>query len=438
MVVCQLCGYEKIQPGTEFCPVCGSALSTSGEPSDSGFAPDGRSSLAQKASRISFPTWLGLGLGLIGFGLVVGALLWRWGGDLDRPANLLAEHTDSPITSIPSTVEPPALAPDLPSPTPGIHPESFPGSLTPTATMGQLPTRPIGSYAGWIAYTLGFEAEREIYLLELTTGQKRQVTSNSFQDESPSFSPDGSQIAYSSYRPPAGWDIFVYDFQTQTERQVTDFVGQARFPVWSPVLGDGRILFVGRQGEPDFLLSNIWIVESDGSGLAQLTTANADYIPAWAPDGKQVIFGRGLRDDTGDGRVTTSDNLDLFILDLSSGELRNLTSTPYYDDFYAHWSPDGQWIVSCSVRQDSNGDGVRNLDDSRGLYLIHPDGSDQRYIDLGNQLTFDPSWSPDGQWILYGVKIENGIFEIWVHNPFTQETRRLTSAGPYLQPTWGQ
>lgn len=95
--------------------------------------------------------------------------------------------------------------------------------------------------------------------------------------------------------------IHVYDYQYQSESQVTRFGrGDAWDPVWSPV--SGRLALVANDSGDD----EIWVVNSDGSSPLRLTETNEAYNareigkdtfipevnghPSWSPDGQQLVF----------------------------------------------------------------------------------------------------------------------------------------------------
>ena len=305
---------------------------------------------------------------------------------------------------------------------------------SPTPTPAPTP-EPISPYKGWITFGLGDGNGREIYIMNPATGVSRHITYNGVIDEAPSFSPDNWKIVYDSNRSQNGWQLYAYDLSRGTEEQLTAFNGQAHFPVWSPAPGDTRIVFEGRTYYPEYAI-NIWMVDVATGELEQLTTDGADSRPGWSPDGTKILFSRATLDTNGDGRITTNDDSDIYTLDLATGEVKNLTNTPAYNEFNFAWSPDGQWIVFTSVRGDANGDGVVNLSDSRDLFLIPSDGGEERRLDLGGRMVFSPSWSPDGRFILVMVVNADGQSEIWRYDTQSGNLTRLSEPGTYHNPRY--
>ncbi len=101
---------------------------------------------------------------------------------------------------------------------------------------------------------------------------------------SPSFAPDGKHIAYVSFeqkRP----RIFVQNIETGHREQVTDYEGLNGAPAWSP---DGkRLAFVlSRDGNPE-----IYVMEMGSRQIRRITNhAAIDTEPFWGKDGQTIYF----------------------------------------------------------------------------------------------------------------------------------------------------
>jgi Tol biopolymer transport system component len=290
-------------------------------------------------------------------------------------------------------------------------------------------------YTGWIVFGFGEGTGREIVTMNPATRTWRQITYNDVNDEDPSFSPDNWQVVYASNRSQGGWELYTYDLGKDTERQLTAFDGQARFPVWSPVPGDTRILFEGRTFEPEDAI-NIWMYDLASGKIEQLTQGGADSRPGWSPDGRHILFGRATKDTTGDGRITVNDALDIFSLELASRSEENLTGSTDFDDFNFAWSPDGIGIAFTSVRRDITGDGIMNLDDSQDLFILRLEGRDELRLDLEGKMTYSPSWSPDSRFILVLVADNAGLTQIWRYDTVNGNFIPVTQPGLYFHPSY--
>ncbi len=106
-------------------------------------------------------------------------------------------------------------------------------------------------------------------------------------------------------------------------------------PQYSP---DGRrIVFTStRSGSPQ-----VWVCDSNGENLMQLTSAGWAGYPRWSPDGRHILFV-----DTREGQF------DVYVVSAQGGPARRLTHDPATDGA-ANWSNDGRWIYFVSTRTGS-------------------------------------------------------------------------------------
>jgi Tol biopolymer transport system component len=144
--------------------------------------------------------------------------------------------------------------------------------------------------------------------------------------------------------------------------------GLARF---SP---DGsRIAFMSyRSGAPE-----IWVAGHDGSGLQQITSLGAPQllVGGWSPDGARIAF---------DAAIAGND--DVYVVGADGGHLHRLTSEPSMDGVVS-WSGDGRWIYFSSTRAGAIPDIWRvSFDGGPATRITHNGGfdptesSDGRYL----------------------------------------------------------
>ncbi len=143
---------------------------------------------------------------------------------------------------------------------------------------------------GWrnsreVATTLSFEGDQEIYLIKTDGVISRRLTFSKGTDISPSFSPDGSKMAFVSDRNGMP-QIFIQDLQSGQVNRLT-FSGRYNTqPSWSPA-GDKIAYSTWESGSE----INIFAIGVDGSGLKQLTVNSGENeYPSWSPDGRMIVF----------------------------------------------------------------------------------------------------------------------------------------------------
>jgi TolB protein len=135
------------------------------------------------------------------------------------------------------------------------------------------------------AVTLSFEGDQEIYLVKPNGQISRRLTYSRGIDVSPTFSPDGSRMAFVSQRS-GGPQIFIQEMQSKSASRLTFSGTYNTQPAWSPA--GNKIAYSSWQKNGEI---NIFVVNADGSGLLQLTSgANNNESPSWSPDGSMIVF----------------------------------------------------------------------------------------------------------------------------------------------------
>jgi Tol biopolymer transport system component len=186
------------------------------------------------------------------------------------------------------------------------------------------------------SYQWNFDPYMDIFEADLDGKNLVRLTDAPGYDAEGSYSPDGKQIVFCSFRSGNG-DIYVMDADGKNVRQITDAPGYDGGPFFSP---DGkRIIFRGEARKKDLL--QIYVVNADGTGERQLTNNTAvNWGPYWHPDGRHVIFSTSLQ-----GHY----NYELYLLDVDSGKLERVTYT-FGADVLPVFSPDGKKLLWTSKR----------------------------------------------------------------------------------------
>jgi Tol biopolymer transport system component len=151
----------------------------------------------------------------------------------------------------------------------------------------------------------------------------------------------------------------------------------------------------------------IYVMDSDGTNQTNLTNNPAtDGNPYWSPDGSQIVF--VSQRDCGGGRG------DIYKMNSDGTNVVRLTTTGYEGDCV--WSPNGSTIAFRSIRGGGAGE----------IYVMNTDGTSQ--VNITNNPSEDghPSWSPDGNKIVF-ASWRDGNAEIYTMNPDGSNIVRLTN-----------
>ncbi len=222
-------------------------------------------------------------------------------------------------------------------------------------------------------------------------------------------------------------------------------------PEWSP---DGRsIAYRGRLGDKSGLI----VSRPDGSGARFLSEMNGTNAPlpgsgktiAWSPDSKRIAFVSAVagpetaaatgdpvvitrylyKPDAAEGMTRFNDNrrLHLFLVDVGSGRVEQLTDGPHYEHSI-DWSPAGDELVFLTNR-DADEDIFFNYD----IYALKPSDKSLRRLTATESNEYHPRWSPDGRRIAFeatrrGLTDRETTMEdthVWVMNADGTDRREL-------------
>ncbi len=213
-----------------------------------------------------------------------------------------------------------------------------------------------------------------------------------------SWSPDGAKIAYVGIvqygnQSPDGqthFGIFVANPDGSGAQPLTDGVNEG-WPSWSP---DGtRIAFSSTRADPsvgncipgaDLLCpTDIYVMNADGTGITRVTDDPApEYAPAWSPGGTQIAFGRS---------EGAAHGLAIDVVNADGTGLRQLVTGTGGNQRPFTWSPDGTRIAFVAV-------GTSSWD----IDVVNSDGTDARAIFSREGVWSEgPAWSPDGAQIAF-------------------------------------
>ena len=211
----------------------------------------------------------------------------------------------------------------------------------------------------------------------------------------PSWSPDGSRLAYTLGLNDGSWQIATMAADGSDVQVLTSGPGIHEVPTWSP---DGRWLAYDYSpllpSDPEFH-TTLWRIDADGTNPRLLGDPHGfDVEPRISPDGTSIVFQR-LNDD---GETGT-----LMVRKLSTGKesaLRGAGSTARHPA----WSPDGESIVYNLARTPARRDQVERIPaDGHGEPAVLFRGTDSR-------AGFKPVYSPDGAQILFGcLGVQGGL-----------------------------
>ncbi len=204
----------------------------------------------------------------------------------------------------------------------------------------------------------------------LSADAMRQLTSDPALESDPAFSQDGRFLAYVSTARDAKGDVYVIDLKRDNPEPVR--LTENDTEDGAPCFGPKNTLYFHRKA-PGQLSRELVRIRLDVTSRAFSMNVQAEVLPtlgdaaypSLSPDGSQIAF-------VSHRNAAFSD---VYVLNLESEELRQLTSGPFADLFPC-WSPDGRYLFFSREPWDTNDDGRTDARDNAVLYRVGVHGGD--------------------------------------------------------------
>lgn len=254
-----------------------------------------------------------------------------------------------------------------------------------------------GIMSSRILFTAGRRSLKEIYLSDFDGDNVTRLTNHRSITLSPSLSPNGKYLAYTSYKEGKP-NLYVLDFDKKSEIFVDRAEGMKIGTSW---LNNSTLVYSHTAGRK----STIYAFDCGGRSKKVLLQRDGILTsPAVSPNGSQMIF---VSDMYGTPQI--------FSKMLPSGEVKRLTYHGNYNSAPA-FSPKGDLVVF-----------VSKVSGGFEVCTMNPDGSNQRVLTNDSTVNDSPQFSSCGRYIIYS-SLKGGVnkVNVMLFNGENKRTLRFT------------
>lgn len=253
-------------------------------------------------------------------------------------------------------------------------------------------------------YTRHKSLNWNIYMMDLRTGREWKLSNFLWDEISPQFFSRGSDVIYVLT---AEKSVFVLrgSKSGKSFKQITLKNNSAIEPQISP---DGRQLLYQSYQDGNWELYTMRMADLPSQRIETRLTRTSmasELHPRWAPDGKRIYY---IANTPGAGMY------DLYLMDLKTKESRRLTEKEQVGPDAAI-SPSGDRVAYTSKKRGRG-----------GLVVTTLDGKDKRFLTMGTEFVFYPTWSPDGSRLAFLARSGGG--KIYLYSIAADGTNRTRLA----------
>jgi Tol biopolymer transport system component len=262
-----------------------------------------------------------------------------------------------------------------------------------------------------IAFVPSRSGQHGIFVMNSDSRGGKLLTSDPNAQLRPSsWSPDGSKIAFLSFRPgdskPSSkprihseYPLYVMDAGGINQKRLMDY------PVssfgWSP--DSRKLFFISAYENPESddpavlsgkenAASAIYILDTQSGDQQRVTSLAKNCFAAWSPDGTRLALSSGTDQET-----------NIFVASTDGKHVRRLTDSSTLN-IRPSWSPDGRTIVYLALPS------LNGANEETGVFVVDSDGSNKRRV--ADLICYDAFWSPDGKRLMLqsaaGIYLDDG------------------------------